>query len=106
MGPSRRGREGNESMPASTQAIPERGVETGLGQPWVVILFNDDYHAFDAVVAQVQKATGCAQAEAFQITYAAHTNGQAVAYVGAKAACEQVASILREIDLRAEIEEA
>jgi ATP-dependent Clp protease adaptor protein ClpS len=72
----------------------------------MVILFNDDYHAFDEVVAQVQQATGCSPGEAFQITYAAHTNGQAVAYVGQKSACEQVAKVLREIDLHAELEEA
>jgi ATP-dependent Clp protease adapter protein ClpS len=93
-------------MPVDIQARPQHEVKTGLDQPWVVILFNDDYHAFDDVVAQVQKATGCDRAEAFQITYAAHTNGQAVAYVGAKSACERVANVLREIDLRAEVEEA
>ena len=93
-------------MPVDTQATPEHEVETGLGHPWVVILFNDDYHTFDAVVVQVQKATACSHAEAFQITYAAHTNGQAVAYVGPKAECERVVNILREIDLRAELEEA
>jgi ATP-dependent Clp protease adapter protein ClpS len=72
----------------------------------VVILFNDDVHAFDEVIAQVQKATGCSHGEAFQITYAAHTQGQAVAYIGERPACERVARILREIELRAEIEEA
>lgn len=92
-------------MPAQVQEQSQREVETGLGQPWVVILFNDDYHAFDDVVAQVQKATGCSQAEAFHITYAAHTHGQAVAYVGTKPECERVAAVLREIDLRVEIEE-
>jgi len=93
-------------MRGHTQVMPEREADTGLGQPWVVILFNDDYHTFDDVIAQVQKATGCSPAEAFHITYAAHTNGQAVAYVGERLACEQVARILREIDLRAEVEEA
>ncbi|MBI3326867.1 MAG: ATP-dependent Clp protease adaptor ClpS [Nitrospinae bacterium] len=92
-------------MPAHVQETPQREARTGLGQPWIVILFNDDYHAFDAVVAQVQKAAGCGQAEAFQITYAAHTNGQAVAYIGTRPECERVASVLREIDLRAEVEE-
>ena len=93
-------------MPAQTQIRPEEDIGTGLGQPWVVILFNDDHHAFDEVIAQVQKATGCSPGEAFQITYAAHSNGQAVAYVGDKPQCEQVAKVLREIALRVEIEEA
>jgi len=97
---------GGALVPTQTQTRPEEDIGTGLGQPWMVILFNDDYHAFDEVIAQVQKATGCSPGEAFQITYAAHTNGQAVAYVGDKQSCEQVARVLREIDLRVELEEA
>ena len=93
-------------MSVQTQTIPEQEVGIDLDQPWMVILFNDDYHAFDQVVAQVRKAIGCSPGEAFQITYTAHTNGQAVAYVGGKAQCEHVASVLREIDLHVELEEA
>ena len=93
-------------MPAQTQIHPGEDIGTDLGQPWMVILFNDDYHAFDEVIAQVQKATSCSPGEAFQITYAAHSNGQAVAYVGDKPQCEQVAKVLREIDLHVELEEA
>jgi ATP-dependent Clp protease adaptor protein ClpS len=93
-------------VPTQTQTQHEEDIGTGLDQPWMVILFNDDFHAFDAVVAQVQKATGCSPGEAFQITYTAHTNGQAVAYVGDKAQCEEVAKVLGEIDLRITLEEA
>jgi ATP-dependent Clp protease adaptor protein ClpS len=93
-------------VPTETHIRPAEDVGTGLGLPWLVILFNDDYHAFDEVIAQVQKATGCSAGEAFQITYAAHINGQAVAYVGDKPQCEQVAKVLREIDLRVELEAA
>jgi ATP-dependent Clp protease adaptor protein ClpS len=97
---------GGYVVPTETQTRPEQDVRTGLGEPWVVILFNDDYHTFDEVIAQVQKATGCSSGEAFQITYAAHSNGQAVAYVGDQPSCEQVAKVLREIDLHVEIEAA
>ena len=97
---------GGALVPTQTQTRPEEDIGTDLGQPWMVILFNDDYHTFDEVIAQVQKATGCDHGEAFQITYAAHTNGQAVAYVGDKTLCEEVARVLREIDLRVELEEA
>ena len=93
-------------MPTQTQTKPEYHLTTGLDQPWMVILFNDDHHSFDEVIAQVQKATGCSPGEAFHITYAAHTNGQAVASIGSKPECQHVASILREIDLRVELEEA
>ena len=86
--------------------MPEHRLGTGRDQPWMVILFNDDHHTFDQVIVQVQKATGCSPAEAFHITYSAHTNGQAVASVGSQPECEHVASVLREIDLRVELEEA
>jgi ATP-dependent Clp protease adaptor protein ClpS len=99
-------REEEGFMPTPTRTLPEQEIGTGLDQPWMVILFNDDYHTFDAVVDQVQKATGYDAGEAFRITFSAHTNGQAVAYVGAKPACEQVAAVLREIDLRVELEVA
>jgi len=91
-------------MPTRTQTRPEREIGIGLDQPWMVVLFNDDYHTFEAVVDQVQKATSCSAGEAFQITYTAHTNGQAVAYVGGRIECEQVAAVLREIALRVELE--
>ena len=93
-------------MPTQTQTHPEEDIGTGFGQPWTVVLFNDDFHTFDEVIAQVQKATGCNPGEAFQITYAAHSHGQAVAYVGGRPQCEQVAKVLREIDLHVELEEA
>ena len=93
-------------MPSQTHIRPTADAASGLDHPWMVILFNDDHHAFDAVVTQVQKATGCSAGEAFQITYTAHTNGQAVAYVGEKAQCEEIAKVLVEIDLRVTLEEA
>ena len=53
-----------------------------------------------------KRRQACSPGEAFQITYAAHNNGQAVAYVGDRPQCEQVAKVLREIDLHVELEEA
>src|SRR5262245_12349090 len=97
---------GGPFVPTQTHTRPQEESSIGLGEPWMVILFNDDHHTFDEVIAQVQKATGCGPGEAFQITYAAHSHGQAVAYVGERPACEQVAKVLREIDLHVEIEAA
>ena len=70
--------------------------------PWVVILYNDDWHPFDAVVFQVQKAAGCSLEEAEVITYEAHATGRAVAYTGTQEECERVAGILRQIRLQVE----
>lgn len=73
------------------------------GHEWKVILYNDDYHFFDEVVAQVQKATGYTYRRAYEITYEAHTKGQAVVWTGDVAECLRVESVLREIGLHTEI---
>ncbi len=77
-----------------------------VADPHRVILYNDDHHAFDVVVRQVQKATGVSTDEAFVITFCAHASGRAVCYAGAHAACEHVADILREIALQVEVDRA
>ena len=71
-----------------------------------VILYNDDIHAFDDVVRQVQKATGASTEDAFAITMQAHETGRAVCYAGPHDACAKVADILREIGLHVEIDKA
>jgi ATP-dependent Clp protease adaptor protein ClpS len=73
---------------------------------WRVILYNDDWHAFDEVVVQVQRATGYSLERAVAITYEAHTQGRAIAYEGSKGKCRKVVAVLREIRLQAEIDEA
>lgn len=78
----------------------------GSGDAYRVILYNDDVHAFDDVVRQVQKATGVSTEEAFAITLQAHETGRAVCYVGSEDRCEKVADILREIALHVEIDKA
>jgi len=73
------------------------------GHVWHVILYNDDYHLFDQVVAQVQKATGYAYQRAYAITMEAHTTGRAVVWSGAIEECLRVEGVLREIGLRTDI---
>ena len=73
------------------------------GHVWQVILYNDDYHLFDQVVAQVQKATGYAYPRAYAITMEAHTTGRAVVWSGAIVECLRVEGVLREIGLRTDI---
>jgi ATP-dependent Clp protease adaptor protein ClpS len=94
----------------STQTIPKPIVDhekdARTRGPWVVILYNDDWHPFDQVVFQVQKATGCSLEEAEWITYEAHTNGRAIAYTGTLEECERVAGVLRQIRLQVETDAA
>jgi ATP-dependent Clp protease adaptor protein ClpS len=73
------------------------------GHVWQVILYNDDYHLFDQVVAQVQKATGYAYQRAYAITMEAHTTGRAVVWTGDIDECLRVEAVLREIGLHTDI---
>jgi ATP-dependent Clp protease adaptor protein ClpS len=73
------------------------------GHVWQVILYNDDYHLFDQVVAQVQKATGYPYRRAYAITLEAHTTGRAVVWAGDIEECLRVESVLREIGLHTDI---
>ena len=80
--------------------------EIRVGGPWVVILYNDDYHGFDEVILQVQKATGCSLEEAVRITAEAHDTGRAIAFTGTQEECERVAGVLRQIRLQVETDRA
>jgi ATP-dependent Clp protease adapter protein ClpS len=84
----------------------EEDEEIRLGGPWVVILYNDDWHPMDEVVFQLQKATGCSLETAEAIMVEAHTTGRAVAYTGTQEECERVAGVLRQIRLQVETDRA
>jgi len=77
-------------------------LDEDLDRPWVVILYNDDWHPYDAVVFQIQKATGYSLEKAVWITHEAHTTGRAIAYSGTLEKCECVANVLRAIQLQVE----
>jgi len=81
-------------------------LEESVDSPWVVILYNDDWHPYDQVVLQVQKATGYSLVKAVWITHEAHTTGRAVAYSGTLEECERVAGVLRAIKLQVEMDRA
>lgn len=97
---------GPQVLPERPLVLPRVDEEERLSRPWVVILYNDDWHPYDQVVFQVQKATGCSLEKAEWITWAAHTEGRAVAYTGTPEECERVAGILREIRLQVETDTA
>ncbi len=91
-----------------TEILP-RGAEdeaTRLRRPWVVILYNDDWHDMDEVTLQIQRATGYSVERAEQVMWEAHTRGRAIAYQGTHEECERVAAILREIRLQVETDSA
>jgi ATP-dependent Clp protease adaptor protein ClpS len=69
-----------------------------------VILFNDDWHSFEEVIAQIVKATKCSFIEARDKTFEVHVNGKAVVYSGEMTDCLKVSGILEEILLHTQIE--
>jgi len=77
---------------------------TDVGLPSKVILFNDDFHTFDEVIAQLIKAIRCSYEKAEALTWEVHTKGKAVVYTGELSECLRVSSILEEIALHTQIE--
>lgn len=78
--------------------------ETELGNPWQVVLFNDEVHSFDEVILQLQKAAGYSLEKATELTLRVHNNGKAVVYIGSKEDCEKVAGVLDQIHLSTRVE--
>ena len=87
-----------------TVAEPATRVDEELGNPWQVVLFNDEVHSFDEVILQIQKATGYSLERASEITFRVHNNGKAVVYIGGKEDCEKVARVLGQIKLTVQVE--
>ena len=69
-----------------------------------IVVYNDDYHMFDDVVAILKAATGKTVEEVYDITLEAHMNGHAVCFSGDMEECERIADILREAGLLVEVE--
>jgi len=82
--------------------LEEEKTNTDLGSR--VILFNDDLHTFEEVIAQIIKAAKCSFIEARDKTFEVHVNGKAVVYLGELADCLRVSGILEEILLHTQIE--
>jgi len=79
-------------------------VDTLEDLPYLVVLFNDDYHTFDEVIHQIIKATGCSRERAEQLTWEVHNKGRSIVYNGELMKCIKVSAVLEEIQLRTEIQ--
>ena len=77
--------------------------ETRIGEPWRVILFNDDVHTFDEVIHQIIVATSCAMNRASELAWQVHTTGRAIVFDGKFEDCFRVQTILRQIELITEL---
>ncbi len=76
----------------------------GIDYPCRVILFNDNIHTFDEVIAQLIKAIGCSSTHAEAIAWEVHEKGKACCFESSIDECLIVSSILEEIGLHTQIE--
>lgn len=77
--------------------------KTTIGLESRVILFNDDWHTFDEVIAQLIKAVHCSYEKARAHAFEVHVKGRSVVYKGGMNDCLKVSAILEEIALTTEI---
>jgi ATP-dependent Clp protease adapter protein ClpS len=91
-------------MPTTPLEQHEQDTEVTTQEPVKVILYNDELHTFEEVIAQIMKAIRCTQAKAEALTWEVHSTGKAVVYIGELFKCMEVSHILEEIELMTQIE--
>jgi ATP-dependent Clp protease adaptor protein ClpS len=80
--------------------------DDSLDNPWQAVLYNCDCHTYAQVIQQLMLAIGCSRDQAYELAWIVDHHGQASVYFGEKAECERVVHILRDIGLRAEVEQS
>ena len=81
--------------------LTEDTVNTGLESR--VVLYNDDWHTFDEVIAQLIKAIHCSFEKARAHAFEVHIKGKSIVFTGQLKDCLRVSGILEEIELTTEI---
>jgi len=84
-----------------TELINETSSETGIASR--VILYNDDWHTFDEVIAQLIIATKCSYDQARGFAFEVHVKGKAIVFSGSMSDCLMVSSVLEQIALHTQI---
>lgn len=87
-----------------TQTEEEVIDETKTQEPAKAILFNDEEHTFEEVIAQIMKATACDLPKAEALTLEVHYTGKACVFTGELVKCLQVTGVLEEIELMTQVE--
>lgn len=93
----------NNIFPEEQELVLDETI-TGTTNSNRLILFNDDYHTFDEVIYQVQKAIKCSHEKAEALTWEVHSRGLACVLEGGMSDCLRASSILEEIALNTRIE--
>jgi ATP-dependent Clp protease adaptor protein ClpS len=77
--------------------------DVAIGIESKVVLYNDDWHTFDEVIAQLIKAISCSYEQARDFAFEVHTKGKSIVFTGSLDNCLKVSSILEEIALNTQI---
>ncbi len=72
----------------------ERG--TGLGEPWHVIVLNDNHNTFDGVAAALSTVIGISFAAGMGFANRIHATGQAIVWSGHREVAEHYWNGLRQ----------
>ena len=54
------------------------------GRPYVVVVYDDDWHTFEEVEVQLQKATGCTLEKAEALSHEIDGSGRAIVFAGSQ----------------------
>ncbi len=91
--------EPNESQ--QKEIITEETSDTDISSR--VVLYNDDSHTFDEVIAQLIIAIKCTYEQARNLAFEVHVRGKAIVFYGSLNNCLKVSSVLEEIALHTQI---
>ena len=91
-------------MPTNPLEQQDANEDVITQEPAKVILFNDEVHTFDEVIAQLMKALRCTQSKAEGLAMEVHNVGKAAVFSGEILRCMEVSHILEEIKLMTQIE--
>ena len=93
-----------ELKPDESQQIETTTEETSdTGFSSRVVLYNDDSHTFDEVIAQLIIAIKCTYEQARNFAFEVHVKGKAIVFYGSLNNCLKVSSVLEEIALHTQI---
>jgi ATP-dependent Clp protease adaptor protein ClpS len=81
----------------------EQEQDVKIGLPYMVVLYNDDWHTFEQVIVQIMKAIQCDFEKARGFAFEAHVKGKSIVFNGQLSECLKVSSILEIIALHTQI---
>ena len=91
------------SSPGTIEVEQTSGPESGLGDGWIVTVFNNETNTYDEVMTILMIATHCDAEEAFMETWEIDHLGKSVVHHGARDECEDAAQVIAQIGIRVEV---